>query len=391
MSGSLIYLDNSTTTRPSEKCVSEMIPFWTTYWGSSSSAHSKGQELSYHLSHYFKVLYSSLGAHEEDHIILTSSGTEAVNHVIASTYRDVTIPSGKNQFLTSSLDEASSIMSINRLESIGCVGKLIEANAKGIITPEALAARLSPRTALLSLSWANGLTGVIQPLKELIALCRERGVRVHIDATHVIGKLYYNLQDLDVDFLTFNGEQIHAPKGSGLLYIKRTLTASPFIFGSTDQGGLRGGAIPMANLAALAKATQEALENQDFLGTEIARLRNLLENGVIKKIPEARVCFKQQERLPHCTTILFPGVENEALLFYLNRKGICATIGGGNFQQLALLLKGTGIDDLSAHSAISFSLSRYTTEEEIERAILIIAESVHFLRTLSKNLLEDNT
>lgn len=390
MSKTSIYLDNSTTTRPSEKAVSEMIPFWTTYWGVTSAPHQKGQELFPALTSYWKTLYEFVGASEEDQLILTSSGTEAVNHVIASTYRDVTIPSGKNQFLTSTLDEAPAIMAINRLESLGCVGKLVEVNAQGIVTPQAVAARLSPRTALLSLSWGNGLTGVIQPLEEIIALCKERGVRVHVDATHVMGKLYFDLQRLGIDFLTFNGEQFHSPRGSGILYIKKGIVASPFIFGSTDQAGMRGGAIPLASLAALAKASKEATDCRDLLSTETARLRNRLETGVIEKVPGAQICFRFEERLPHITTLMFPGISNEALLFYLNRRGVFATIGGGTFQQLTLLLNAAGVDNKLASGAVSFSLSRHTTDEEIDQAIEVIVESVLFLHTFSKNLKEDS-
>ncbi len=150
--------------------------------------HQKGQELIPFLSNFYETLYGSIGAKEQDQIILTSSGTEAVNHVISSIYRDITIPTGKNQFLTSQADEAASIMAISHLEPFGCIGKMVPVNADGTVTPQAVADCLSPRTALLSLSWANGLTGVIQPVLEIASLCKERGVRLHLDATHVFRK-----------------------------------------------------------------------------------------------------------------------------------------------------------------------------------------------------------
>lgn len=383
---SLIYLDNSTTTRPSEKAISAMMPYWTTYWGIPSAPHQKGQELYPTLKEHFKTLYHFLGAHEEDQLILTSSGAEAVNHVVTSVYRDITIPTGKNHFLTSSMDEASAILAIGRLEAMGCVGKMIEVNAHGIVTAQALADRLTPRTALVSISWANGLTGVVQPLKEIAELCQQRGVRLHVEATHVLGKLFYELDEVGADYLTFNGDQLHAPKGTGMLYVKRGITCSPFIVGSADQGGMRAGGLNMPALAGLAYAAQEALDSRDLLCTEVARLRNQLEQGIIKGFSRAQVCFNNQERLPHCTTLLFPGVANEALLFALNRRGVCASIGGGNFQQLGFLLAATGMEEACAHSAIAFSLSRYTTEEEIDRAVAIIVDSAQHLTRLSERL-----
>jgi cysteine desulfurase len=387
----LIYLDNSTTARPSEKVISQMLPYLTTHWGTPSVPHQKGQELYPALTNYYKTLYQFLGAHEEDRVILTSSGTEAVNHVIHSVYQDYTLPTGKNQFLAAQTDEAAAILTIGHLETIGCVGKMIPVNAQGFVTAQALADLISPRTVLVSLSWANGLTGVIQPLNEIAALCKQRDIRLHVDATHVLGKLVFDLEETGIDYLTFNGDQFHGPRGTGGLYIRRGIKASPFIIGGSDQAGLRAGALNMAGLAGLACAAQEALDSRDLLSTEIARLRDQLERGIIRKLPYVQVCFKDQERLPHCTTLLFPGISNEALLFSLNRRGLCASMGGGNFQQLSLLLTASGLSETVAHSALAFTLSRYTTEEEIERAIPLIVDCVQSLSALSSTLIQKIT
>lgn len=385
---SLIYLDNSTTTRPSEKVISAMMPYWTTHWGIPTTPHKKGQELYPFLTEFYKNIYSFIGAKENDQIILTSSGAEAVNHVIFSTYREITLPTGKNQFLTSKVDEAAAIMAIAHLEPLGCIGKMIDANSKGLITSQSLADCLSPRTALVSLSWANGLTGVVQPVAEIADLCRQRNILLHLDATHMMGKFFYELEEINPDYLTINGDQLHGPKGTGILYIRQGVPCSPFIFGSADQAGMRAGNLNMPGLAGLAMATREALDSRDLLCTETARLRNQLERGISKGFPKAKICFQEQERLPHCTTLLFPGIANEALLFILNRRGICASIGGGNFQQLSLMLASSGIEANLAQTAISFSLSRYTTEDEIDRAISIIVESAQCLSRLSEDIFQ---
>jgi cysteine desulfurase len=189
----MIYLDNSTTTRPSDAALSKMMPFYTDFWGIPSTPHQKGQELFPGMNESYRLIYTLLGAKEEDDFVLTSSGAEAINHVIFSTYRDVSQSTGKNHFLTSNADEAPIVMSIARLERFGCVGKIVAVNNNGIVMPEAIADAITPRTALVSLSWANGLTGVIQPLAEIGDLCRQRGILLHIDATHVLGKLFYYL------------------------------------------------------------------------------------------------------------------------------------------------------------------------------------------------------
>lgn len=378
-----IYLDNNTTTRPSEMVVSKMMPFYTERWGNPASPHQKGQELFPAMAESFKAIYEMLGAKKTDDFVFTSSGAEAINHVILSGYTDITLGTGKNQFIVLNIEEAPSMMAIGRLERMGCVGKLVQANSEGKMTLEALSEAITPRTAMVSLSWAHGLTGVIQPVVEIARLCQQRGISLHLDATHILGKLFYNLEEIGADFITFNGDHLHAPKGTGGLYIKSGVKCSPFILGGMEHAGHRGGSVNVPGLVGLGHAAVETLDSRDLLCTEVARLRNKFESGICEGFPEAIPFFVQQERLPHVTAIAFPGIVNELLLFNLNRKGIYASIGGGNFQQISLVLKACGIDPLIAHTAISFCLSRGTTEEEIERAIDIIVETAKKLRRIS--------
>lgn len=381
-----IYFDNSMTTRPSDKAVSGMLSFFTERWGSPSSPHQMGQELFPAMEEALRAIYALLGANEQDDIVITSSGAEAVNHAILSTYFDVTRPSGKNQFVVSSIDEASALMSISRLEQLGCVGKLVAPDKHGQITAQAIAEAITPRTALISLSWANGLTGVINPISEISELCTQRDILFHLDATHVLGKLFYEMESVNADLISFNGDHIHAPQGSGGLYIKAGEKCSPFILGGLEQAGHRAGAVNVPALVALGCAATEAKESIDLMCTEVARLRDKLEQGIASAYPEAVIFFQDQERLPHCTCIGFPGIANEALLYALNRKNLFASIGGGSFQQIGLILTASGVPEVLAQTAISFSLSRYTTEDEIDRAIAIISEAARRLRKVSHAL-----
>lgn len=378
-----IYLDNSMTTRPSERAVSAMMPYLTDQWGTPSAPHRMGEELHTPIRKSYEQIYALLGAPHSDDFVFTSSGAEAINHVIFSVYRDIALPTGKTQFITASTDEAPAIMAIGRLEEQGAVGKMVEPDERGQITAEAIGDAITPRTALVSLSWANGLTGVVHPVGEIASLCQERGILFHLDATHVLGKLFYELDDVGADFITFNGDHLHAPKGTGGLYIKKATPCSPFILGGIEQGGYRAGSYNVPGLIALGEASQEALDARDLMCTEVARLKNRFEEGVKEGISGAQVLFQNSERLPHVTAIAFPNCVNEALLYALNQKGVYASIGGGSFQQIALLAKQ---DPILAQTVISFSLSRETTEEEIEKAIALIVETVQEMQKLGAAL-----
>lgn len=350
------------------------------------SPHQMGQELFPAIDESYKAIYKLLGAKDEDTVVFTSSGAEAVNQAILSAYFDITKSTGRNQLITSSIDEAPAIMSVGRLEKLGCVGQMAEANEKGQITAEKLAESITPRTALVSLSWANGLTGVINPIAEISDLCKERGIRLHLEASHVLGKLYYEMEDVGADLISFNGDNLHAPKGTGALYIRSEVACSPFIVGGLEQGGLRAGTVNVPALVGLGAACTEMGEARDYMCTEIARLRDQFERGIVEGYPEAQVFFRDSSRVPNISAIAFPGIPNELMLFHLNRKGVCASIGGGSFQQIGLVLMASKIPERVAHSSLSFSLSRETNEDEIEAAISIITDTAKRLRKLSQKL-----
>lgn len=389
MSAKTIYLDHATATQPSATAIGRMLPFLTDNWGASSSPHRMGQRLYPDIEEGYRSLYALMGARDEDTIILTSSGAEAVNQVIQGVYHEITRTTGKNQFLTSAADEAPAIMAIGRLEPLGCVGKRVEINSQGFVSVQAVADALSPRTALLSLSWANGLTGVVHPVAEIAKLCRERGVLLHLDATHVLGKLYFDLDEIAPDFVSFHGDALHGPKGTGALYIRNGRRLPALIAGGLSQHGLRGGDLSVGALVGLGIASREALDARDLLGTEVARLRLKLENGLRSGYPGACVLFRDQERVPHICAVSFPGVVNEALLFALNRQGICCSMGGGVFQQIGLVLSAAGLPPTIAHCALSFGLSRGTREDEIDKAISVICTTASRLRTLSQQIVGD--
>lgn len=382
-----VYLDNSSTSRPSAEAISKMLTFHTEKWGVPTQPHQMGQEVSGPLAESLKSIYQLLGAKDQDTVLMTSSGAEAMNQAIFSTYQEVSMPLGKNHFISTALDEAPSMMSMHRLEFFGCSTTQLKPNHQGIITPKSVIEAITPRTALLSIPWASGLSGVVQPIAEIADICKMRGIRLLVDATHALGKVFFELKEMHIDLLSFNGDQLHAPKGTGGLYIREGVSMVPLILGGMEQQGLRGGGVNIPGLVALGVAAKQSLEARDYLCTEIARIRMHFENEVMRRIPSAKILFAYEERVPHITAIGFPGVINEALLFALNRRGIFASMGGGSQQQLTYFLKSCGVESALAMSALSFSLSRETTEDEVERAAAALEVSLMRLKKLSKNLI----
>ena len=352
-----IYLDHHRATRPFPASVDAMLPF----------LRDPGETI---VSN--ETILDALGASAGDRFYFFSSSAEAINHLYFSHYFDHIRETGKNHLITTNMEEASSMMALKRLEELGCTGKILSVNTQGQLTKEALEEVLRPRTSLVSLSWANGLTGVIHPIADLAAACHAKDVRLHVDASYVIGKLFFRFEDLPIDFLTFDGSLIHAPQGTaGLLVKERAHLSPPF-------SSLVG--VPVGSLAGLSHALEESLHVFDHVCLETARLRDKLEQGVMRGFPEAQVLFSHVERLPNCTSIAFPRVASDALLFMLHRKGVTASMGGGHYQRLSHILHACGMEEKIAECALSFSLSYETTEEEIDHAVKAIVECAQKLR-----------
>lgn len=371
-----IYLDNSTTARPSPRSVSAMLPFLSDLWGAPSSPHSFGNTLMPHIERSYQAIYQFLGASENETFILTSSGAEAVNQVFHSVYHEYSRKQAKNHYIVCESDEAPALMCVSKLVEYGCVGSLLPLNSNGVISPQTLEETITASTALVSLSWGNGLTGTLQPAKEIGEVCKKKGVLLHLDITHALGKSYFDLETLKADYITFNGEQFHSPRGCGGVLFRKGIPTFPLIVGGIEQAALHAGNLNVALLTALAEACNEAKDSRDYLCTEISRLRNKLENDLKAKVPNSSILFKDTNRLPHISVIAFPGIVNETLLYLLSKRKIFACIGGGSFQQLSFVLEACGVESSLAHSCISFSLSREITDDEIDEVVENISDAI---------------
>lgn len=318
------------------------------------------------------ALLEALGDEGERRVHFCSSGAEAVYSALFSYYFQHARQTGQTHIMTPRVESAPFLLSLQRLEEWGCSGKMLPVNAQGQLSRDNLLKAINPRTGLLSLSWAQPLTGVIHPIAEIAQICQEKKIKLHVDASFILGKLYFNLSDLPIDYFTVSQG---TSQGTAALLMRKTEPHAPLIVGAHG--------VPLAGLSALAQATQETARGCDQMCLEVARLRDKLERGIKNSVKEAVLFFEEAERLPNCTAIGFPGLCAEALLFLLQRFGVCATIGGGTHQRLSEVLLASGVDLPLAESALSFSLSLQTTEEEIDAAIEAIAVCVHNLRRSS--------
>lgn len=252
---------------------------------------------------------------------------------------------------------------------------MLPVNGKGQITPEVLEAAINPRTALVSLSWAQGLTGVLHPIADLVEVCRKKNVLLHVDGSYVLGKVFFRFQDLGVDFFSLDGSLIHALKDVGLLFVK----AGVLKFVKEREESI-------AKISAFSKAVGMIQEKFDLYCMEIARLRDLLEKKIVSACLDAVVLFKDADRLPTCSVIAFPPISSEALLFLLNTKGIYASCGGGKFPPLWEVLTASNHSPVLARSSLSFCLSYDMTEKEVDRIAEGVIECVNILKKCAGEL-----
>lgn len=383
----MIYLDHHSATRPCSAALDRMTPYFRDLWGAPSSPHRFGQELQKELAACYSSIYASMGADPKDLFVFTSSGAEAVNQALWSVFLEVARKEGKTHFIASCLEDAPTMQALKRLEELGCTVKIAPVDKGGRIDLDRLAALINPRTALISVTAAQGLTGVVQPIEEIAKLAKEKGVLLHVEGTYALGKIYVSFAEMGADYFTVSGDRIHAVKSSGGLFAKAGRPLVPLILGGSEQGGLRGGACDVPSLMAFAAAWQQASLYLDAMNLETARLRDLLESEVARLVPGTAPCFAQSLRLPNTTALCFPKVHQEALLYALSRKGVFAAIGGSYGQHLSRLLAAAEVPGREAATAVSFSLSRMTTEEEILKAAAWIGEAAHVLMAFSEDLL----
>ncbi|MBL8029436.1 MAG: cysteine desulfurase [Fibrobacteres bacterium] len=381
-----IYLDNNATTVVAPEVKEAMLPFLTELYGNPSSLHRYGAETRVHIAEAYDHIYRLIEARDEDSIIINSCGTEGNNTVLQGVYHTLIRNGNKREIITTNIEHPSINTCLTHLAELGVEVKYLPVNKDGYLELETLAAAISDKTALVSVMWANNETGVINPIEEIAALCHKKGVLFHTDATQAMAKLPVSVKSRNIDFLTYSGHKFHAPKGVGALYIKAGIKLPPLLYGGEQMGGLRGGTHNMPGIAALGAACKIAVSGIQIELTHVKALRDRFETDILESIPDVIINGKGAPRTPNTCNIIFKGVEGEAVLWDLNEEGIAASTGSAcasGDERASYVLSAMKLPPELTHSAIRFSLSRYTTAQEIERALDVIRKTVRRLRSIS--------
>ena len=378
-----IYLDNNATTACDPAVVEAMLPYFTEQFGNASSMHSFGNRVAHGLKEARARIQRLLGAEFDSEIIFTSCGTESNSTALLSALK---AQPERNQVITTVIEHPAILAVCEHLEKEGVVVHRLRVDKKGRLDLDEYKSLLSPRTAIASVMWANNETGTLFPVEEMAAMARAVGAMFHTDAVQAVGKIPVDLASSKIDMLSLSGHKLHAPKGVGVLYLRRGTRFRPLLRGGHQERGRRAGTENSASIVGLGTAVALAIEYMDFENTEVRRLRDRLEAGILASVPHAFVTGDPGNRLPNTANIAFEYVEGEAILLLLNKQGIAASSGSactsGSLEP-SHVMRAMGIPYTAAHGTIRFSLSRYNTEAEINRVIAAVPPIIGQLRKLS--------
>ncbi len=378
-----VYLDNNATTKIDPLVVEEMMPYLTEFYGNGSSMHDFGVPVSKALELARQRVADFIGAEKSSEVIFTSCATESDNTAIYSALQ--AYPERK-EIITSVVEHPAILQLCSFLEEHGYVIHRVPVNNKGQLDVDFYRSRLSDKVAIASIMWANNETGTIFPVEELAQMAHQKGILFHTDAVQGIGKLKIDLKHTAIDMLSFSGHKIHAPKGVGVLYVRFGTRFRNFMRGGHQERGRRAGTENVASIVALGKACELAGEHLAYAQTEMKRLRDRLEKGILSQVSHAFVTGDVDNRTPNTSNIAFEYVEGEGILLKLNHEGIAASSGSactsGSLEPSHVMM-AMKVPFTAAHGTIRFSLSRFTTEEEVDYAIAKVPAIIADLRSMS--------
>jgi len=378
-----VYADNAATTAMSKTAIRAMEPYYDTLYGNPSSLHSVGQRAAEALEAARAKVASCLGAKPEE-IYFTSGGSEADNQAIRSAAL-VGARKGKRHIISTAFEHHAVLHTLKKLEREGFEVTLLGVGSRGLVKVEDVAAAIREDTALVTIMYANNEVGTIQPIAEIGALCREKGIPFHTDAVQAVGHLAIDVERDQIDMLSLSAHKFHGPKGVGALYCRKGLPLLPFIEGGAQERNRRAGTENLAGIAGLAAALEEANANLERNAAHITALRDKLIDG-LSQIPHARLNGDREHRLPGNVSFCFEGIEGESLLLLLDAKGVAASSGSactsGSLDPSHVLL-ALGLPHEVAHGSLRLSLSEYNTMEEMDHILKVVPEVVSYLRDIS--------
>ena len=376
------YFDNNATTRVAPEVIEAMIPMLRDFWGNPSSAYAFGSQVHGHVEKA-RAQCAALINCDPKEIVFTSCGTESNNAAIHSAL--VTNP-GKKHVITTAVEHSANINFGEYLQKMGFEVTFLPVESDGSLDIHLLEKSIRPDTAIVSIMWANNETGVLFPIEEIAAICRSKGVLCHTDAVQVPGKLKIDVKALGVDFLSLSAHKLHAPKGVGLLYVKRRTKFQPYVIGGHQERGRRGGTENVAHIVGFGRAAELALTHLGEENTRVRALRDRLEDTILRTIPNTVRNGAREPRLPNTVNVAFDFVEAEAILLLLDQQGICCSSGSacttGSLDP-SHVLSAMGLSPMRARGSVRFSLGLYNTVEEVDHVLKHLPGIIKRLRDIS--------
>jgi cysteine desulfurase len=377
-----IYLDNNATTQVAPEVLSEMTPYFSELYGNPSSMHSFGGQVAKKIAEARAKVATLIGA-DPDEIIFTSCGTESDNTAIHSA---LAVNPDKRHIITSRVEHPAVKVLCEHLAEKDYRITTLDVDSDGKLDMDQYKKSLSADTAVVSLMWANNETGVIFPVEEAAQLAHERGILFHTDAVQAVGKVPISMKANSIDMLSLSGHKLHAPKGIGVLYLRKGTKFSSFLIGGHQEKGRRGGTENTPSIVGLGKACELAARNMTTENTRVKALRDRLEGELLKRISHSKVNGGNALRLPNTTNISFEFIEGESILLLMDGHAICASSGSactsGSLQP-SHVLRAMGVPYTMAHGSVRFSLSVYNTDEEIDFIIEKLPPIIERLRSMS--------
>lgn len=378
-----IYVDNAATTKTSRTAIEAMLPYMDKIYGNPSSLHSVGQAAADALRNAREEAAEVLGC-EPNEITFTSGGSEADNQALVSAAA-IGARKGKKHIISTAFEHHAILHTLKKLEKEGFEVTLLDVHENGMVSAQQVADAIREDTCLVSVMYANNEIGSIQPIAEIGAVCKEKGVIFHTDAVQAVGHVHINVKEENIDMLSLSAHKFHGPKGVGLLYARKGVRLTNIIEGGAQERGKRAGTENIPGIVGMVAALKEANANIDANAEKVSALRDRLIEG-LEKIPHSALNGDRTKRLPGNVSFCFEGIEGESLLLLLDAKGICASSGSactsGSLDPSHVLL-AIGRPHEVAHGSLRLTLSEENTQEEVDYIIEETTKVVKYLRDLS--------
>ena len=378
-----VYADNAATTSVSKTALDAMLPFLTENYGNPSSLYAFGQKAAEALQEARETVAQCINADPRE-IYFTSGGSEADNQAILSAAK-LGARKGKKHLISTKFEHHAVLHTLAKLEKEGYEVTLLDVHSDGVVRLEDVEAAIRPDTALVTVMFANNEIGTVQPIAEIGALCRAKGIPFHTDAVQAAGHMPIDVKAMNIDMLSMSGHKFHAPKGVGVLYAKRGIVLTNIIEGGAQERGKRAGTENVAGIVAMAAALKESCDHMEENTAKIIPMRDKLF-AELSKIPHSKINGSLEHHVPGTVNMCFEGIEGESLLLMLDDQGICASSGSactsGSLDPSHVLLS-IGLPHEVAHGSLRLSIGEYNTMEQIDHIIEVVPKVVEYLRSMS--------